>query len=146
MIVEAENFLDESTSSNAGIPPEVRANLLIEASRFFTLIIRYFYFLFCRIYPSWKIPSHDISKDTVLEACTHSFPKFFMEHWDCSTYSYVFYSHWSLQQAPALHHSFHSLAATSSGLLFKSHFLPHASHTLFHHNQILWSWRKNLFT
>lgn len=78
MIAEAENFLDKSTSCNAsdmwytaGTPTEVTVNLLTKASGFFTLIITYFDF-FCRIHRGLKIPSNDISKDTVFVACTHS--------------------------------------------------------------------------
>lgn len=142
-MAEAENFLDKITSCNASdmvpcdvvAPPEV--NLLTKASRVFTLTITYFDFLFCRIHPSWKIPSHDISICSMRTFLTHGI--ILNSPWNTETvvHTVLFSKATALSnRLLALHRSFYTLAVTTSVLLFTSHFLPLASHTLFLQNQI----------
>lgn len=141
-MAEAENFLDKSTSCNASdmvpcdvvAPPEV--NLLTKASRVFTLTITYFDFLFCRIHPSWKIPSHDISICSMRTFLTHGI--ILNSPWNTETVLSSKATALS-NRLLALHRSFYTLAVTTSVLLFTSHFLPLASPMLFLQNQISWS-------
>lgn len=115
MMAEAENFLDKSTSCNASdmvpcdvvAPPEV--NLLTKASRVFTLTITYFDFLFCRIHPSWKIPSHDISICSMRTFLTHGI--ILNSPWNTETVVHTVLSSKATalcNRLLALHHSLHS--------------------------------------